>query len=50
VYTTDVGNPGNQTQQAVLLGAFLSGKKITLALYGCNSSGQAIIDNIGVTP
>ena len=51
-YVTDPSNAGQQSQQATLLGAFLSGKKVLLWLQGCSYAmgNRAEIVGVGVQP
>lgn len=46
-YETDPSNPGNHTQQAALLAAFLSGKNVQVTLMGCGFNRRGKI--VGVT-
>lgn len=38
-YVVDPSNPGEQTQQATLLAAFLSGKQVQIGVQGCSAAG-----------
>jgi hypothetical protein len=48
-YVTESSDPANQTMQALIVGAFLSGKQVAFALNGCDSNGAPIIRIVSVS-
>jgi hypothetical protein len=49
-YAVNPADPGNRAMQAAMLGAFLAGKKVQFALFGCDSSGRPVISAVGLIP
>lgn len=47
-YETDASLAGSKLQQAALLGAFLAGKQVELAISGCGPNGHPRIINVSV--
>jgi hypothetical protein len=47
IYPSD---PANQTMQSLILAAFVSGKRVALALNGCWGNGAPIIRVVSVQP
>ncbi len=48
-YVTESSDGANQLMQAIIVGAYLSGKQVSFALNGCDATGAPIIRVVSVS-